>query len=173
ATGFSTLFNNVTGNRNTGVGYRTLLFNNANDNTAIGWNALYNNHGGVQNTAIGNSALYSNTEGHDNMANGVHALDNNTTGCGNTANGVDALLNNTTGENNTAIGSSAGALVTGSGNVCIGSGVTGVAGVDQTTWIRNVYASVAGDRPVYVNADNKIGTPFSSRRYKHEIRPMA
>jgi hypothetical protein len=63
-------------------------------------------------------------------------------------------------------------MITGSGNVCIGQGVQGVAAVDNTTWIRNVYDSVASDRPVYVNSDNKIGTLASSRRYKEEIKPM-
>jgi hypothetical protein len=79
---------------------------------------------------------------------------------------------NVTGDNNTAIGDTAGAMITGSGNVCIGQGVQGVAAVDNTTWIRNVYDSVASDRPVYVNSDNKIGTLASSRRYKEEIKPM-
>jgi len=44
--------------------------------------------------------------------------------------------------------------------------------VDNTTWIRNVYASVASGRAVYVNSDNKLGTLASSRRYKDEIKPM-
>jgi Chaperone of endosialidase len=65
-----------------------------------------------------------------------------------------------------------GAMITGSGNVCIGQGIQGVAAVDNTTWIRNVYDSVASDRAVYVNSDNKIGTLASSRRYKEEIKPM-
>jgi hypothetical protein len=56
--------------------------------------------------------------------------------------------------------------------VCIGVNVFGVAGGSNTTRIRNVYASVASGRAVYVNSDNKIGTLSSSRRYKEEIRPM-
>jgi len=63
-------------------------------------------------------------------------------------------------------------LTTGSGNVCLGAGVTGVAGESNTTRIRNVYASIASARAVYVNADNKIGTLASSRRFKDEIKPM-
>jgi endosialidase-like protein len=66
----------------------------------------------------------------------------------------------------------AGAVITGSGNVCIGSNVLGAAGVDDTTWIANVYDSVATARQVYVDADNKIGTLSSSRRYKEQIEPM-
>ena len=45
--------------------------------------------------------------------------------------------------------------------------------MDDTTWISNVYASVATARQVYVNLDNKIGTLSSSRRYKEEIQPMS
>jgi hypothetical protein len=71
------------------------------------------------------------------------------------------------------LGSQAGInLTTGSGNVCIGAGVPGVAGESNTTRIRNVYASVASGRVVYVNSDNKIGTLVSSRRFKDEIKPM-
>jgi len=63
-------------------------------------------------------------------------------------------------------------LTSGSGNVCIGAGILGVAGESNTTRIRNVYSSVASARAVYVNSDNKIGTLASSRRYKEEIKPM-
>ena len=96
----------------------------------------------------------------------------NINGNSNTVNGAFALFDNITGSYNTALGESAAYLITGSGNVCIGYAVNGVASVDNTTWIRNVYASVASDRAVYVNSDNKIGTLASSRRYKEEIKPM-
>ncbi len=114
----------------------------------------------------------SNTTGNNNTAEGFQALESNTTGGSNTANGFDALFHNT-GSNNIGLGYSAGSsLTTGSGNVCIGSGVLGVAGESNTTRIRNVYASVASARAVYVNSDNKIGTLASSRRFKDEIKPM-
>ena len=63
-------------------------------------------------------------------------------------------------------------LTTGSGNVCLGAFVFGNAGESNTTRIKNVYDSVASGRAVYVNADNKIGTLVSSRRFKEEIKPM-
>jgi hypothetical protein len=72
-----------------------------------------------------------------------------------------------------AVGYQAGQNLTGgSGNVCIGQGVLGVAGESNVTRIRNVYSSVASGRAVYVNSDNQIGTLSSSRRYKEEIKPM-
>jgi Chaperone of endosialidase len=96
----------------------------------------------------------------------------NTTGSHNTAIGFAALNSNTTGFFNTALGTAAGANIIGSGNVVIGQGIFAEAGVDDTTWIRNVYASVAVTRSVYVNEDNKIGTLASTRRVKDDIKPM-
>ena len=123
--------------------------------------------------ANGYQVLYYNTTGGFNAANGVLVLYNNTIGNFNTATGPGALFSNTTGSNNVAVGATAGiALTTGSGNVCIGAGVSGVAGESNTTRIRNVYTTVANGRAVYVNADNKIGTLSSSRRFKHDIQPM-
>jgi trimeric autotransporter adhesin len=115
----------------------------------------------------------SNATGGFNAANGAVALYSNTTGNFNTATGTGALFNNTTGSNNVALGATAGiALTTGSNNVCIGAGVNGVAGESNTTRIRNIYTTVANGRAVYVNADNKIGTLSSSRRFKEDIQPM-
>ncbi len=133
---------------------------NGSDNTAVGWDALLNNDSSQngtanRNTAVGSAALLNNINGSDNTATGYHAL------------------LSSTGSNNIALGSSAGSnLTTGSGNVCIGAGVLGSAGESNTTRIRNVYASVASGRAVYVNPDNKIGTLASSRRFKEEIKPM-
>ena len=157
ASGANALFSNTTGD----------------NNTASGFYALTSNTTGPYNMANGYEALYSNTTGGFNAANGVFALYNNTIGNFNTAAGAGALLANTTGSNNVAVGTTAGiALTTGSGNVCIGAGVSGVAGESNTTRIRNVYTTVANGRAVYVNADNKIGTLSSSRRFKHDIQPM-
>ena len=157
ASGANALFSNTTGD----------------NNTASGFYALFTNTTGPYNMANGYESLYSNTTGAFNAANGVFVLYNNTIGNFNTAAGPGALLANTTGSNNVAVGATAGiALTTGSGNVCIGAGVSGVAGESNTTRIRNVYTTVANGRAVYVNADNKIGTLSSSRRFKHDIQPM-
>src|SRR6267142_6267030 len=84
------------------------------------------------------STLEDNTEGGDNTAIGYVALFGNTSGDFNTAVGSQALRDNETGDSNTAIGDSAGFDVTGSGNVCIGEGVFGETGVDDSTYIRNI-----------------------------------
>jgi hypothetical protein len=174
ANGVSALFANTTGAQNAANGYLALLSNSTgSNNTANGVQALYSNTTGDGNAVNGFQALYNNTEGIYNVANGFQALYSNTTGRFNVANGYKALYSNTQGYFNVAIGDSAGQDVTGSGNICIGTSVAGVAGVDNTTWIRNVYDSVATGRAVYVDSDYKIGTLSSSRRYKDEIKPMA
>ena len=112
-----------------------------------------------------------------NTATGRQALFSNTTGGCNTAIGVNALYN-TTGSSNTAIGVAAGDLLTGNGNVCIGRGVHGVAGENNTTRIRNISDTVqpvVGIDPDYVTVDSngRLGRAnVSSRRYKHDIKPM-
>ena len=95
------------------------------DNTANGFQALYNNTNGSFNTANGQGALFANNTGGANTANGAAALFNNTTGNYNTAIGFQALQDNTTGSNNTANGytalsSSYYAATNGSFNTAIG-----------------------------------------------------
>jgi hypothetical protein len=174
ATGAGALLSNTTGPFNTANGALALFYNTTGySNTAVGSSAMISNTVGYDNTASGINALYSNTTGFHNTTMGSGALFSNTTGVKNTAVGYQTLFDNMTGVENTAIGYQAGRFITGAGNVCIGDNATGVAGVDSTTWIRNVYDSVAVGRAVYVNFDDKIGTLSSSRRYKDEIRPIA
>ncbi len=173
ANGSGALSDNSTGSENTANGYQALGSNRTgSDNTANGAYALFFNRTGYNNTANGVDALLNNRSGRSNTANGFDALYNNTGGSFNTAEGFNALLSNN-GSNNIGLGYSAGSsLTTGGGNVCIGSGIFGVAGESNTTRIRNIYSSFASARAVYVNADNKIGTLVSSRRFKNEIKPM-
>ena len=189
AVGWFSLKSLTAANFNTGVGAGTLALNTGDNNTAMGAAALLSNTMGAKNTANGALALFSNSIGNLNTANGYQALYTNTSGVGNTATGIQALflnttgtsntavgafaLSNATGDSNTALGGNAGlSLTTGDGNVCIGAGVFGVAGESNTTRIRNIYASVANGRAVYVNSDNKIGTLACSRRFKEQIKPM-
>ena len=90
---------------NTANGYEALYNNTVDYNTATGSDALYSNTTGYGNTASGLGALYKNTTGDNNTASGLSALYNNTTGNYNTASGTDALYNNTTGDYNMASGS--------------------------------------------------------------------
>jgi hypothetical protein len=180
ATGAGSLLFN-TADSNTAVGAAALLLNTTGTlNTAVGTDALVYNDSGLRNTAVGAFALFNNTIGGNNTAVGNFALNSNTTGFNNTAVGLNALVNNSSGDANTAVGRSAGLSVTGSGNVCIGDEVQGDAGVDDTTWIRNInttnFPFIAGTNN-YVTvrmSDGALGwtTVVSSRRYKEDIKPM-
>jgi hypothetical protein len=177
AEGQNALFSLTSGTFNTAIGFLSLRSNtDAAFNTGVGAGALLANTTG-NNTAIGAGALLANTGvvgggGDQNTATGTGALLSNTNGIQNTADGAFALSSNTIGGSNTALGSNAGSNITGFGNICMGATVTGVAGENNTTRIGNIYDSIATDRAVYVNSDNKLGTIVSSRRYKQEIKPM-
>jgi hypothetical protein len=189
AFGAAALLFNTTGEDNTAVGTAALL-NNANGivNTAVGSGALRDNTDGNFNTAVGQQALTRNTSGQENTAVGFAALANHPPGNFNTAVGTSALLN-TTGIENTAVGGHALQNSTGSSNIALGfnagGGVTtanGVicidrlgANVDNTTWINHVYGVTTQSgmtAPVIVSNTGQLGTVSSSRRFKHDIRPM-
>jgi Chaperone of endosialidase len=183
------LSSNTTGFTNTAIGLGAMLNNlEGSNNTAIGFDAMLSNTFGNQNTATGWNALYFNTIGHFNTANGLNALVANTEGLSNTALGWGALLNNETGSNNTASGVRAGQDITGNFNICIGSQVSGLAGESNTIRIGDNLSGQTGDSACYiggihnqvtangltvlVNANGKLGTTVSSRRFKEEIEPL-
>jgi len=182
AMGAFALFSNTEGRDNAATGAGALFGNTVGvQDTANGADALRNNTGGFANTASGFQALSSNTEGNNNTATGVLALFNNTTGGANTGNGGLALFNNTTGTANTALGYFAGADITGVGNVCIGEGVEGETGVDDSTYIRNVntltqnFSAGVNDYVTVRLSDGRLGhtAVVSSQRYKQDIKPLA
>jgi len=88
---------------------------------------------------------------------------------------------NVTGDENTALGRQAGYNVTGNGNVCIGEGVEGEAGVDDRTYIRNVntltqnFSAGVNDYVTVRLSDGRLGhtAVVSSQRYKQDIKPLA
>jgi len=191
AIGFAALFSNTTGFQNTATGVIALSSNTTgSQNTATGVTALVSNTTGFQNAATGVQALFSNTTGFHNAAAGFQALLSNTTGNHNTADGDNALVHDTTGSLNTAIGAhaldhnvtgssnaalgfQAGFNITGSGNVCIGQNIFGIAGESNVTRIRNIGSTAqANSVLVTVGAGGKLGFQASSRRYKDDIKPM-
>jgi trimeric autotransporter adhesin len=174
ALGFNSLFMDTSGGFNTAVGFQVLYFNTTGfQNAAIGWRALFENTTGFHNTADGFETLFFNTTGNHNTANGDIALLQNTTGNFNTASGAHALSSNTTGSSNLALGFDAGSSITGSGNVCIGQGVVGLAGESNVTRVRNIGSTAqANGIFVTVGAGGKLGFQASSRRYKDDIKPM-
>ena len=72
-------------NQNTAEGKDALFsLTTGEDNTAIGFQALYNGTTTGGNTAVGSQALFSLTTGADNTAIGFQALYSNTSGGGTT-----------------------------------------------------------------------------------------
>ncbi len=92
-------------------------------NTTYGYQTLVNlTQYGFDNTAIGYQAMYNSTDGHANIALGVRTLYNNTQGSNNTAIGNGSLFSNTTGVYNVAIGGAMTSNTEGLYNIAIGDG---------------------------------------------------
>ncbi len=191
AIGFAALGSNTIGASNTAEGSGALLLNTTgSSNTANGVDTLFHNTTGFQNVATGVQALFDNTTGFHNAASGFQALLTNTTGNHNTADGDNALVHNTTGSLNTAVGGhaldqnisgssnvalgfQAGFNITGSGNVCIGQNILGLAGESNVTRIGNIGSTAQANGVfVTVGVGGKLGFQVSSRRYKDDIKPM-
>jgi len=180
AVGAGALFLNTIGEQNTAVGANALVHNDSgSDNNAFGTNALFNNVDGLFNNAHGRNALANNTASENN-AFGDLAMENNTSGSSNTAIGDDALRFNVNGSGNVAIGDEAGTGLGVSVNNCIAIGAPGAgpfATFDNTCFIGNVCEQPVSDEatqvPVYVDQFNVVGiAQTSSRKFKHDIRPM-
>jgi hypothetical protein len=186
AVGWFSLFSDAEGSFNTATGAGALLFNTSSQNTAFGAAALLFNTTGFGNTAVGTAALLNNIggpidtpnggPGSANTAVGVSALSSNTTGGINTAVGSFALANKTTGDNNIALGGSAGINVTNANSV-IAIGTVG-ADISNSCFIGQIYTNVqpiVGTDPdsVTITSAGRLGRGnVSSRRYKHDIKPM-
>jgi hypothetical protein len=174
AVGLNALFSNTTGSFNTALGRVAMGGNTTGiNNTGIGWFALAANTTGVNDTAVGYNALTNDTSTGSNTAVGSDALFNNTTGADNTAIGGGALLNNTTGNSNIALGDGAGLGVTTASNV-IAIGARG-ADLGNSCYVGNIFGEPVDPAtaiPVFVDTTGKLGTAFSSRRFKHDIKPM-
>jgi len=194
AVGAGALFSD-NGGTNTAVGAGALFSNTTGgDNNAVGAFALFTNDSGFFNNAVGHSALQSNVDGGQNNAMGDLALFSNTSGGTNTAVGDDALFSVTEGSSNTGLGDEAGnGITTGSNNTCIGAGA-GVGIVDGSDIIAigtpaaGIFANFGptcfiggineptGDPgstvAVLIDSNNNLGTSASTRRVKHDIKPM-
>ena len=178
ATGVAALFNHSTGSSNTANGSLALFSDVSGQlNTAIGAGALFSNVGGPFpgsfNTAIGGNALFNNTGG-DNNAVGAQALQSNTTGNDNIAIGVSALGSNTSGSHNIALGTFAGLQqTTGSDNIYIGSNLNGTVGESNACYIKSIFGQTNNlGSAVFIDANHKLGTLTSSKRFKEDIKSM-
>jgi len=172
--GSRALSHNLHADRNTAIGAFALentTSNSADDNIAIGVNALRNNNN-LQNIAIGNYALENNTSyrniaiGHQalqqsnsgvsNIAIGVASLNANSTGRSNIGMGAGTLQTNTTGYYNIAIGDSAvHASNTGAGQIAIGYKAlfqSDAGNANLAIGFQSLYSSTAGTGNVSVGS---------------------
>jgi uncharacterized coiled-coil protein SlyX len=196
AVGAFAMFTNASGADNTAVGGRALQSNvSAVTNAAVGTFALQNNDSGGAgtadfNTAVGGFALKANVDGTRNTAVGAGAIESGDGGNDNTAVGELAGLN-ITGNSNTCLGSSAGSNQTnGEAGIYIGAQVqAGTPGEFEfirigndtaftfpyDTYIAGIFArsnDPGTATTCFVDANGKVASVFSSRRYKHDIEPM-
>lgn len=138
------LVNNTTGFFNNVIGYESMRYNTTGaGNAVLGSRALVNNTTAHDNAAMGDNALFSNTTGYESQGIGYRSLYNNTTGYHNSAFGYSAGQNNLTGYNNVFLGPNAdvsgaaatagvhdsvaigaGATITASGQIVLGSNTT-------------------------------------------------
>ncbi len=92
-----------------------------NDNTALGYEALYDNTTGERNTALGDNSLANNTTASDNTAVGHEAGKAITDGASNVCIGSFAGESIASGGANVCIGKDAGSeILNGGNNVCVG-----------------------------------------------------
>jgi hypothetical protein len=114
--------------------------------------------------------------GSANTAVGLSAFSSNTIDGVNTAIGANALVNNTLGNGNIPLGLVAGQAVIAASNVI----AIGAAGADLTNscYIGEIYTNVqaqVGTDPdlITINSSGRLGRGNeSSRRYKHDIKPV-
>ena len=171
AVGQGALGSNTTGQGNVAVGYQALSssalpgVNTFGGNVAIGFKAMGSTTGGGasgdSNTAIGDRALAANITGFENTAVGILAL-GNSTGVGNEAFGAFAGSGFTTASGSIAIGA-AGANE--SGRTFVGNLTNSQIQSFNGTTIKYVTSQVSNGRL-------GVTAVVSSRRYKHDIKPM-
>jgi hypothetical protein len=150
ASGYLSLYQNTTGNYNSGYGAFS----------------VYANTTGIGNNGTGYGALYRNTTGGYNSADGYFSLGYNTTGSNNIAVGSYAGYNLTTGSNNIDIGSRGVGAETGVIRI-------GTQGTQHAAFLAGVSGvNVTGGAAVMVDSAGQLGVVSSSIRYKEDVRSM-
>jgi hypothetical protein len=192
AVGAFALFNNINGIENAAFGFHALYSNGQGTfNNAFGAFALELQENGSFNNAFGEHALGGNVFGSNNTAVG-DAAGFGVTGDHNTSIGAVTMETASSGSENTVLGFSAGNnIVTGAGNIYIGvrAGDPTVIpdefaviriGEPNPSIVYDCYIQgidfrdfgVGVPQQVFVTDDGKLANPASSRRLKHDIKPI-
>ena len=155
--GWYALFGTSTANFNTGVGAGTLVLNNSDSNTAVGYAALLLNTAGTGNSALGTAAMVNNDNGNNNTAVGSFALQNNINGSNIIAVGAGAGTDPELVSNNVYIGDPG---FSGDENVISIGGIAASGTAYELTFIGGIYnADVTTEAlPVYIDGDGHLGT---------------
>jgi methyl-accepting chemotaxis protein len=141
-------------------------------NVAVGGFSLRATTAGTRNTAVGAGAMESGDAGNDNTAVGELA-GNNISGNSNTCLGSSAGANQTNGEGGIYIGAQVPAGTPGEFEfIRIGNDTAFTFPYD--TFIAGIYGRSAGPSPLTVmcGSDGKLSANASSRRFKHDIKPI-
>ena len=140
-------------------------FSTGSQNTGIGYDTLFATNQGEQNTALGYAALRATSSGSSNVAAGRRAARQNLIGSRNVAVGTNALETSTTGNDNICIGYYAGAGLTGSGNIIIGSSPN-ASSVDpayqQLSQTGNNQLVIASGSNYWIRGDSSYNVSVSS-----------
>ena len=147
-----------------GIGYNALPNTGANNNTAIGYNSLYQNVTGTDNTAVGYTSLLEN-KAPRNVAIGAYSLCQNVTGTDNTAVGYNSLRQST-GHYNLAVGaSSLTNMSSGSNNLAIGYASLSIMSSGDSNIAIGAYAGISltyGSHNIIIGYDAQLtnGTDY-------------
>jgi hypothetical protein len=167
-TGFSVLVATLaSGANNTAVGYQAGYNNKtASFNTFLGDRAGLATTTGSEVVAVGSFALGSNTTGNYNIAIGRQALNGNTTASNSTAVGWQAGYTNQTGQYNTFIGSQAGYSHLSAGSCTF----VGTSAGFSSTGISNTFVGINSGTSMTTGTKNTILGSYSGNSGGLDIR---
>jgi len=170
AVGSIALTAETSGEKNVAVGRRALgSLTGGSNNVAVGWRAGDNY---IEGSESGNICIGSSTRGSRGENNAIRIGDASSSG------GID-VLDGGPAANFVLIGTDLDtqgisvSRLAGFGTVQIGNGLSTSFGSSLCT-IGGIYNQPFGaaDMPVRIGSDNKLGTTVSSRRFKHDIKPI-
>ena len=161
----------TSGERNVAVGRRALgSLTGGSNNVAVGWRAGDNY---IEGSESGNICIGSSTRGASGDNNAIRIGDASSSG------GIDVLDNDPIedliliGTHLSTQGISISTMGAGYGSVQIGNGLLTSFGSSFCV-IGGIYNQLFGpaDMPVRIGSNNQLGTTVSSRRFKHDIKPI-
>lgn len=157
------------------------------NNTSTGYASLLALTTGYYNVGFGSSSGTSVTTGYSNAYIGHASGNSNSTGFANTALGSFSFTNSLTGSYNISIGTSSAVNYSGSEssnllinhagvpseNNVIRIGTVGSGAAQQNAcYIAGIYGVTVTGTTVICDANGKLGTVVSARRYKDNIKPL-